>query len=67
MLLAFIEDPDSGLADRGGNGSQIVEQPDFFGDAFDQRPELAAIAEEILRSVPAVSTGVSAGFVLSIL
>ena len=59
MVLAFIENPDSGLADRGGNGSQIVEQPDFFGDAFDQRPELAAIAEEILRSVPAVSSSVA--------
>ena len=58
MVLAFIEDPDSSLADRGGNGSQIVEQPDYPGNAFDQRPELAAIAGEILRSLPAVYTGV---------
>jgi len=42
------EDLDPGLANRGGDGSQIVEQSDFLGDAFDQRPELAALRQEII-------------------
>ena len=45
------EDLDPGLANRGGDGSQIVEQSDFLGDAFDQRPELAALGQEIIIGI----------------
>src|SRR5918999_3225265 len=34
---------DTGLSDRGCDRAQVVEQPDFFGDLPNIRPELAAI------------------------
>ena len=62
--MGYDKNLDAGLADRCGNGSQIVQQPDFFGDAFDQRPEVAAIGQEITlgineeqgRPVPRIAT-----------
>jgi len=50
-MMRDDEYPDAGLADRGRDGPQVVEQPDFPGDAFDQRPELAPLAEEIIIGI----------------
>lgn len=50
-MMRYDEDLNTGLANRGGDSSQIVEQPDFVGDASNQRPELAAIGQEIIIGI----------------
>jgi hypothetical protein len=50
-MVRYDEYPDAGLADRGGDGPQIVEQPDLPGDVFDQRPELAPFGQEIIIGI----------------
>ena len=50
-MMRHDEDLNAGIADRCGDGSQIVDQADFVGDAFDQRPELAARGQEIIIGI----------------
>ena len=50
-MMRYDEYPDAGRADRCRDGSQVVEQPDFPGDTFDQRPELAAFGQKIIIGI----------------
>jgi hypothetical protein len=50
-MMGHNENADAGLANRRSNLAQILEQPDFPGDAFHPRPELTPFGQKVIIGI----------------